>query len=663
MKNYFLAFLLCHLGILSFSQVGKVGINTTTPQAMLHVNDSSVVFTGPATLPTTPGSPPVSGVGTRMMWYADKAAFRVGSLDNTRSTFWDRDSIGDYSFSSGRSTKAKGFGSTAMGVATTASGFISTAMGNNTTASGNYSTATGVGTTASGPHATAMGFNTTASDFASTAMGGLTTASGDFSTAMGGVTTASGIYSTAMGRSTIAKGYASTVLGSFNDSILTTNQTSVTNTTPLFIIGNGDNSNTRSNAMVALKNGNIGIGTNTPAARLHVDDSSVVFTGPAVLPTTPGDPPISGAGTRMMWYADKGAFRVGQMRDIGSGSALWDKQNIGLTSFACGFSTKASGNSAFSAGQATEATGYGSTAFGQYTKATGANSFASGYFSEAIGSTSFASGNRSKAIGDNSSSFGYGGQANGDLSTAFGLFNLSNAYASFGIGQLNDPIIAETDIIGATTWRPTDPLFVVGNGTATSRSNAFIIAKNGETGINVANSMPAAALHIKGTSATFDAHLRLESAGANTDYCNLLYDGNTKFRNFGVGDEYQWRTAANVTIMRLQENGNLTINGVYSPSDMRLKKQITPLQNSLQKITSLGGYNYLWKDANRSNSLQAGVMAQQVEAIMPELVTTDEAGTKAVNYNGLIPYLIEAIKELKKENEALKTKMEQLMRQ
>jgi hypothetical protein len=80
MKNYFLAFLLCHLGILSFSQTGKVGINTTTPQAMLHVNDSSVVFTGAATLPTNPGNPPVSGVGARMMWYPDKAAFRVGGI-------------------------------------------------------------------------------------------------------------------------------------------------------------------------------------------------------------------------------------------------------------------------------------------------------------------------------------------------------------------------------------------------------------------------------------------------------------------------------------------------------------------------------------------------------------------------------------------------------
>jgi len=45
---------------------------------------------------------------------------------------------------------------------------------------------------------------------------------------------------------------------------------------------------------------------------------------------------------------------------------------------------------------------------------------------------------------------------------------------------------------------------------------------------------------------------------------------------------------------------------------------------------------------------------------MPELVRADEAGVKSVNYNGLIPYLIEAIKELKQENEILKQKIDKL---
>lgn len=76
----------------------------------------------------------------------------------------------------------------------------------------------------------------------------------------------------------------------------------------------------------------------------------------------------------------------------------------------------------------------------------------------------------------------------------------------------------------------------------------------------------------------------------------------------------------------------------------------------------LNGYQYNWKDANRGATLQSGVLAQEVERQMPELVVTDAEGDKAVNYNGLIPYLIESVKELKKQNEELKKEIKLLKR-
>lgn len=79
---------------LRVSDAGKVGINTSTPLAMLHVADSSVVFTGGASPPQTPGNPPVSGAGVRMMWYPDKAAFRAGLAEGTS---WDKVNVGNYS--------------------------------------------------------------------------------------------------------------------------------------------------------------------------------------------------------------------------------------------------------------------------------------------------------------------------------------------------------------------------------------------------------------------------------------------------------------------------------------------------------------------------------------------------------------------------------------
>ena len=107
------------------AQVGRVGINTMNPAAMLHVMDSSVVFTGLNTLPT-PGAPPVSGTGTRMMWYADKAAFRAGNVTGGR---WDKDSIGTYSVAFGHNTKALGNNSFAAGTQCKALGMTSIAMG------------------------------------------------------------------------------------------------------------------------------------------------------------------------------------------------------------------------------------------------------------------------------------------------------------------------------------------------------------------------------------------------------------------------------------------------------------------------------------------------------------------------------------------------------
>lgn len=197
-------FLVCNL------LAQNVGIGTSTPQARLHVTDSSVVFSAAGGGPSQTGNPPIQGAGRRMMWYADKAAFRVGYVTATQ---WDKNNIGIYSFAAGYETTALGHSSTAMGYMTTASGFSSTAMGDGTIATGTASTAFGSSTTASGNGSTAMGFESTASNIVSTAMGWGSIASGLASTSMGRVTTAAGDYSTAMGYGTTAMGSFSTASG------------------------------------------------------------------------------------------------------------------------------------------------------------------------------------------------------------------------------------------------------------------------------------------------------------------------------------------------------------------------------------------------------------------------------------------------------------------
>lgn len=260
---------------------GHVGIGTASPLARLHVADSSVVFTGPddpSALPATP--PPVSGAGTRMMWYAQKGAFRAGTVQTNE---WDMSNVGINSFAAGFRSKASGetsvaigsdciatgLGSTAIGYGAQATGSVSAAFGNQNHANGTGSTAMGQWSNATANFATAIGYSVLASGIKSTALGSATKATGESSTAMGLGTEAKGMASTALGQGTIANGFGSLVIGMYNDTIVTAETTSSA-TSPLFIIGKGAANVNRSNAMVVRKDGRVGIGTNTPGGQLEL---------------------------------------------------------------------------------------------------------------------------------------------------------------------------------------------------------------------------------------------------------------------------------------------------------------------------------------------------------------------------------------------------------
>ena len=112
---------------------------------------------------------------------------------------------------------------------------------------------------------------------------------------------------------------------------------------------------------------------------------------------------------------------------------------------------------------------------------------------------------------------------------------------------------------------------------------------------------------------------------------------------------------------KLEVNGNVKAFNVLVPSDIRFKRNITLIERALDRILQLSGYNYYFKEANPDQSLQSGLIAQEVQKLIPELVKADDKGMLSVNYPGFIPYLIQSIKEqnhridqLSKENEELK---------
>jgi hypothetical protein len=92
--------------------------------------------------------------------------------------------------------------------------------------------------------------------------------------------------------------------------------------------------------------------------------------------------------------------------------------------------------------------------------------------------------------------------------------------------------------------------------------------------------------------------------------------------------------------------GNITAN-----SDLTLKKNLELITNPTDKLMQLNGYAYQWKS---DDSHQYGVIAQEVEKILPYAVSTGNDGIKGVSYNQIIPVLIEAVKEQKKELEELR---------
>ena len=91
-------------------------------------------------------------------------------------------------------------------------------------------------------------------------------------------------------------------------------------------------------------------------------------------------------------------------------------------------------------------------------------------------------------------------------------------------------------------------------------------------------------------------------------------------------------------------------------SDIRLKDNIEVIENALEKVTQLNGVTFTRNDHDDKTKRHAGVIAQEVEKVLPEVVSNDSRGIKNVAYGNIICLLIEAIKELKIEIEKLKSK-------
>jgi hypothetical protein len=127
--------------------------------------------------------------------------------------------------------------------------------------------------------------------------------------------------------------------------------------------------------------------------------------------------------------------------------------------------------------------------------------------------------------------------------------------------------------------------------------------------------------------------------------------GNYQFNSIGIG------TAASTVEGELRATGDIV---AFYSSDERLKENIQPIVDALSKVESISGNTYDWKEGfetiHSHTGNDIGVIAQEIEKVLPEVVTNRETGYKAVQYEKIVPLLIEAIKELSAKVKELEKK-------
>ena len=107
-------------------------------------------------------------------------------------------------------------------------------------------------------------------------------------------------------------------------------------------------------------------------------------------------------------------------------------------------------------------------------------------------------------------------------------------------------------------------------------------------------------------------------------------------------------------------SGSVEVSGdvtAFSTSDERLKDNVTPIGSAIDKINQIGGYEFDWNNSSEHSGHDVGVIAQEIEKVLPEVVVDRDTGYKAVRYEKIVALLIQAIKEQQLQIDELKSKI------
>jgi len=164
-----------------------------------------------------------------------------------------------------------------------------------------------------------------------------------------------------------------------------------------------------------------------------------------------------------------------------------------------------------------------------------------------------------------------------------------------------------------------------------------------------------------------DAAIYLGNAGDDTGYGWRFYYEGTGSGNLNKLIIKSENNGSGVDALSFTQDGNATFGATlsavgdvvaYASSDKRLKDNIIPISNPTEKLKQIGGYTFDWNNNQTTyEGHDIGVIAQEIEKVLPEVVTTRDNGYKAVKYEKIVALLIESNKELLKRVEELESKI------
>lgn len=202
--------------------------------------------------------------------------------------------------------------------------------------------------------------------------------------------------------------------------------------------------------------------------------------------------------------------------------------------------------------------------------------------------------------------------------------------------------------------------------TGTSTIGNSLIYDNG-TNVGIGTTFPACLLHVKGSS-NYDGQIIISNGTTTGGGVLYIHQNNVSSGFFSTRGSALGNTSRDLTFYAAGGLGiyTYTNEGVLGPyvasggtswtssSDIRLKNIISPIDNAVDKLTTLNPVIFSWK-SDEENKENIGLIAQDVKEVFPQVIDTNEDGFLGVRYLELVPVLVKAIQEQQVQIEELKT--------